>query len=243
MAAPTVTSISPSFGVLAGGYTVDIVGTGFSVSAPTVKFDQTAATSVVVLTDLHLTCVVTATSAVHSVHVTVTTTDGTSQVNDASLFYYVSAVPQPTYDTYNPFFDPLANYTFYGEVKFARGVASSGGGGGGGGSGLTWVSNSTTSITMAAGTGYITTNAGAIAATLPGGAAVGDVFGIARSGAGNFTITTPGGSLFRLASSQGTSVASTQLGDTLQIVCVAAPAPGVVSFMAISATGSTFSVT
>lgn len=51
------TSLAPSSGSTVGGTTVTLTGVGFTAGTPTVTFDGTPATSVVVLDDAHLTCV------------------------------------------------------------------------------------------------------------------------------------------------------------------------------------------
>ncbi len=82
--APTVTSISPTFGLIAGGTMVTINGSGFS-GVPMVKFGTTAATNVVLVSPTKLTCKSPA-HAAGKVDVTVTTLGGTSSavgwVND-----------------------------------------------------------------------------------------------------------------------------------------------------------------
>jgi IPT/TIG domain len=89
--APTVTSVTPSSGNIAGGTSVVIAGTNLT-GATSVKFGTTAATNVVVnsATQIHATAPAHAAGAVS---VTVTTGNGTSGAN--SLYTY-SAPPAPT---------------------------------------------------------------------------------------------------------------------------------------------------
>ena len=88
---PTVTSVTPSSGNIAGGTSVVIAGTNLT-GASSVKFGTTAATDVVVnsATQIHATAPAHAAGAVS---VTVTTGNGTSSTN--SLYTY-SAPPAPT---------------------------------------------------------------------------------------------------------------------------------------------------
>jgi len=95
----------------------------------------------------------------------------------------------------------------------------------GGGSGFTWsvVTASTAAIT--ANTGIITDNATSVAVTLPATAAVGDTYRVvAKGGSGaSFVVGVSTGQSIRFGStftttSSGT-LAATQLGDALEIVC------------------------
>jgi IPT/TIG domain-containing protein len=72
---PIVTAITPSHGLVGGGVAITIKGNYFSLGA-TVKFDSTAATSVVVVDQYTITCVSPAHSA-GTVTVIVTNPDGT----------------------------------------------------------------------------------------------------------------------------------------------------------------------
>jgi len=89
--APTVSSVSPSSGNIAGGTSVVITGNYFA-GATSVKFGGTAATNVVVNsnTQIHATAPAHAAGAVS---VTVTTSSGTNAAN--SLYTY-TAPPAPT---------------------------------------------------------------------------------------------------------------------------------------------------
>lgn len=53
---PTITSVSPSIGPIAGGQSVTIIGTNLTGTTD-VQFDGTSATSIVVVDDTHITCV------------------------------------------------------------------------------------------------------------------------------------------------------------------------------------------
>jgi len=75
--APTVTAISPNTGVRTGGNTVTITGTNF-LPGLTVRFGNTAATSVNVLAPTQLTAVVPSSASTGTVSVQVTNTDGKS---------------------------------------------------------------------------------------------------------------------------------------------------------------------
>ena len=88
--APTVSSVSPSSGNVAGGTSVVIAGNNFA-GATSVKFGGTAATNVVVNsnTQIHVTAPA---HAAGTVSVTVTTSSGTNAAN--SLFTY-TAPPAP----------------------------------------------------------------------------------------------------------------------------------------------------
>jgi outer membrane protein assembly factor BamB len=87
---PVVTSVSPQFGVAAGGQSVTIDGANF-VSGDTVKFGFATATNVSVVSATQIT----ATSPAHgagAVHVTVTDpTSVTSPKTAADQFFYVAA--------------------------------------------------------------------------------------------------------------------------------------------------------
>jgi fibronectin type 3 domain-containing protein len=87
--APTVTSLSPSSGGLAGGISVIITGTNFT-GATGVSFGGVAASSFTVNSATQISGVAPATSAAGSVDVTVTTGNGTSAISAADHFTYVS---------------------------------------------------------------------------------------------------------------------------------------------------------
>ena len=88
VAAPTVTSISPTVGPVTGGTTVIITGANFS-GATAVTFGATAATGYTVNSATQITA--TAPAGAGTVDVRVTTTGGTSATSVADRFTYQSA--------------------------------------------------------------------------------------------------------------------------------------------------------
>jgi hypothetical protein len=92
LAAPTVTAVSPGAGPLAGGHTITITGTAFTLPA-TVSFGRAAASNVVVVNASTLTAIVPAGAG--TVDVTVTTNGGTSASSAADQFTYLG-VPAVT---------------------------------------------------------------------------------------------------------------------------------------------------
>ena len=89
VAAPTVTSISPTSGPTAGGTSVTITGTGLT-GATAVDFGGTAATGVVVNSAISVTAISPA-GSVGAVNVTVTTPGGTSATGAGDMFTYTAA--------------------------------------------------------------------------------------------------------------------------------------------------------
>jgi hypothetical protein len=81
----TVTGLSPSSGLAAGGNSVNLTGTDFAAGA-VVMFGSKAATNVVVNSSTSITATAPAGSGV--VNVTVTTSQGTSAENSADLYTY-----------------------------------------------------------------------------------------------------------------------------------------------------------
>jgi len=120
MVAPAITSIAPSSGTNLGGTSVVITGTDFT-GATSVSFDSVPAASFVVNSATQITAVSPAlgSGGVAIKNIIVVTPGGTSSINFASQFIYVQPHPVPTYTVNNVFFDPLANYTFFGHVEFA----------------------------------------------------------------------------------------------------------------------------
>jgi IPT/TIG domain len=90
MAAPAITSISPSSGPAAGGTAVTIQGTGFT-GATAVLFGGAAATGVSVEGDTVI--VATSPPGTGAVNVGVTTPSGTSPIVSASQFSYSATTP------------------------------------------------------------------------------------------------------------------------------------------------------
>jgi Chitobiase/beta-hexosaminidase C-terminal domain/IPT/TIG domain/Domain of unknown function (DUF4091)/Family of unknown function (DUF6067) len=101
----TVTSLSPSQGVAAGGNTVTITGTHFSAGA-TVLFSNTPASNVVVNSSTSI--MATAPAGSGTANVTVTTSQGTSATNGSDLYTY--EVP-PTVSGISPASGPIAGGT------------------------------------------------------------------------------------------------------------------------------------
>jgi autotransporter-associated beta strand protein len=89
LSAPTVTSVVPPSGPVAGGTSVTITGEGFITGATAVDFGSTAATNVVVDSDTQITATSPAEPA-GVVHVTVTTPGGTSETSSADQFSYAA---------------------------------------------------------------------------------------------------------------------------------------------------------
>lgn len=93
MPAPTVTSISPSIGAVAGGQTATLTGTNFTGTTG-VTFGGVAATNVTVVSATEITCVIPA-GGVGVASVLVTNGSGTNAAN--SLFIYIPTLPTDTY--------------------------------------------------------------------------------------------------------------------------------------------------
>jgi hypothetical protein len=91
MAAPTITSVVPNFGAVAGGTNVTITGTGFTNAgvawspAVTVVFGTQPATSIVVISDTKITCTTPALDKDGAVKVT--TPDGTATLTAGFTWY------------------------------------------------------------------------------------------------------------------------------------------------------------
>jgi hypothetical protein len=96
---PSVTSVSPDTGPIAGGTSVTITGTGFDNSS-VVDFGATVATGVVVNSATQITVPSPAgTPGTVSVDITVTTTAGTSQTSSADNFQYATNELEDCYAT------------------------------------------------------------------------------------------------------------------------------------------------
>jgi hypothetical protein len=87
---PTVTSVAPATGLLTGGNTVSIAGTGFT-GATSVTFNGVAATNVTVTNDTAITAVVPSSITTGPVSVIVTTMVGSNAAN--TLYSYLVATP------------------------------------------------------------------------------------------------------------------------------------------------------
>lgn len=88
--APTVTSVSPSSGSTAGGYTVSITGTFFTVTPTSITFGGSPCTSITRVTSELVTCVAPS-HAAGAVDVAVTTPAGTG--TGVGVFTYVTPAP------------------------------------------------------------------------------------------------------------------------------------------------------
>ncbi len=108
VAAPSVTSISPTAGPTGGGTTVIITGTGFAAAPGTgaVRFGATTATYTI-NSNTQITATAPAGSA-GTVDVTVTTVGGTSATSAADQFTYV---PAPTVTSISPTSGPTSGGT------------------------------------------------------------------------------------------------------------------------------------
>jgi large repetitive protein len=162
VAAPTVSSISPTSGPTAGGTSVVITGTNFT-GATAVTFGATVATGFTVNSATQITA--TSPAGVGTVDVRVTTAGGASATSAADQFTYVAA---PTITSISPTAGPTAggttvtitgtNFTGASAVTFGATAATS------------FTVNSATQITAAspAGTGTVdvrVTTAGGTSAT------------------------------------------------------------------------------
>jgi hypothetical protein len=156
--APTVTGITPSAGLPAGGTSVTISGTNLT-GATAVEFGSTAATSFTVNSATSITATSPAGSG--TVNVTVTTPNGTSATSSADQFTYEAA---PTLTAISPTSGPAAggtsvtltgtNLTGATAVKFGSTAATS------------FTVNSATSITATSPAGSGTVN---VTVTTPNG--------------------------------------------------------------------------
>ncbi|KSV75556.1 hypothetical protein N185_17090 [Sinorhizobium sp. GW3] len=177
VAAPTVTSVSPTAGPTAGGMAVVITGTGFAAANPTgaVKFGATNATYTI-----NSNTQITATSPANSAgtyDVTVTTPGGTSATSAADQYTYVSA---PTVTSTSPTAGPTAGGTTV--TITGTGFAAA---------------NPTGALKFGATTATYTINSNTqITATAPASAA----------GTYDITVATPGGTSATSASDQYTYV-------------------------------------
>ncbi len=116
---PTVISVSPSSGPLAGGTVVTITGTNF-LGTTAVNFGATSASSFTVNSDTSITATAPAGAAAGAVDVTVTAPGGTSATSATDLYTYVAPLPQ----TIN-FTPPSAAYAGTAVLLSATGGGSS----------------------------------------------------------------------------------------------------------------------
>jgi IPT/TIG domain/Right handed beta helix region len=105
VAAPTVTGVSPNSGLVSGGATVTITGTGFT-GATAVEFGSTNATSFTVNSDTQITALSPAGSGVVDVTVAIPV-GGTSIASNADQFPYIG----PVVSGLNPNFGPVSGGT------------------------------------------------------------------------------------------------------------------------------------
>nr|WP_246670128.1 IPT/TIG domain-containing protein [Bradyrhizobium stylosanthis] len=158
VAAPTVTSISPTSGPATGGTSVVITGTNFS-GATAVTFGGVAATGFNVDSGTQITA--TAPAGSGTVDVRVTTIGGTSAVSAADQFTYIAA---PTVTSISPTSGPTAGGTsvtitgtnFTGATAVSFGGTTAGG--------FSVVNATTITVTSPAGTGAVD-----VRVTTPGG--------------------------------------------------------------------------
>jgi hypothetical protein len=106
VSAPTVTSVAPAAGPLAGGTSVTITGTHLA-GATAVAFGSTAATSYTVVSATKVTAVTPA-GTTGTVDVTVTTAGGASATSSADAFRYA---PIPTVTSISPSVGPMVGGT------------------------------------------------------------------------------------------------------------------------------------
>lgn len=93
----------------------------------------------------------------------------------------------------------------------------------GSGAGITWIAQSTASVTAAVNSAYIITDASAVTVTLPTTAAVGSVVGVVGNGAGGWTLAQGAGGNTRFGNvNSTTSIVSTNQYDCIFVVCVIA---------------------
>jgi hypothetical protein len=164
VSAPTVTGVSPNRGLLAGGTTVTITGTGF-IGVTAVTFGNTSATNLQFINTTSLSVTAPAVSTTGTVDIRVTTPSVISTTSSADQFMYVTGVSAPIITKVTPNQGLTAGGTF---VTIT-------------GSGFTGATNVTFGRTHA--TAYIVNSATSITVTSPAGTA----------GVFDVTVTTPRG--------------------------------------------------
>lgn len=102
-----------------------------------------------------------------------------------------------------------------------------------------WIDQTATSVTMTAGTGYFADNAGLVTLTLPATVSLGATFEVSALGAGGWLIAQNAGQSIRFGIDTttvgvGGSLASTQTGDSVKLVCSVANT----TFQVVSAVGN-----
>ena len=171
---PTIQHVTPNRGPSAGGNRVQINGAGFT-GANAVEFGSVAAASFQVNSDQSITAIAPAEPSKTKVQITVTTTSGTSPVNEngANNYTFVSGLPEVT--SVSPDFGLTTggqSVTITGFGFVYRGHAASAVDFGGvGATSFRVVNNNTIDATAPAGTGTVdvsvTTSAGISSANPP----------------------------------------------------------------------------
>lgn len=95
---PTVSAVSPDYGVIAGGTAVTVTGT-FFISGATVHFGANVATSIAFVNSTTMTCDAPAAAGAGSVDVTVLVTSNSSTTSSSDKFFYEVA---PTISSLTP---------------------------------------------------------------------------------------------------------------------------------------------
>ncbi|MBR0848152.1 IPT/TIG domain-containing protein [Bradyrhizobium diazoefficiens] len=216
VAAPTVTSISPTSGPGGGGATVTITGTGFS-TATAVTFGATAASSFTISSSTQI--IATSPPGTGTVDIRVTNPGGTSATSAADQY---TNIPPPTVTSISPTAGPSAggttvtitgtNFTGVTTVTFGATAATS------------FTVNSATSITATAPAGFGVVD---IKVTTPGGTS-------ATSAADQFTFVSP-----PAISSISPTAGPTGGGTTVIITGTSLSAATAVAFGATAATAFT----
>lgn len=114
-----ITKLSVQSGSTSGGTAVTVTGTDFTVSTR-FYFDEVLADSIVYVSATEMTLVSPVFPSPGEVAVVAKDSGFQSEPDINSMFFYYSPVASPSFENHNPYFDPLANYVFYGEVVFAR---------------------------------------------------------------------------------------------------------------------------
>ena len=95
LGAPVVSMVFPSAGLVAGGDSVNILGSGFT-GATAVSFGGIPAASFIVNGDNSITATTPAAPAAGAIGVSVTNGSGTSAITEAGRFTYLAAIPPVT---------------------------------------------------------------------------------------------------------------------------------------------------
>lgn len=109
---------------------------------------------------------------------------------------------------------------------------------------VVWASTASTSISLAASNGYITTSGSAVTATLPtSSSAIGTVIELTVNGAGAVTIAQGTGQQIRFGNQTTTSgvtgtLTSTNQGDSIKLVCTTAASASAGAWSAVSSIGN-----